>query len=137
MSNKDKSNSFDQLLGSVKPMKTDKIAPYRQKLDPIPHQSIADEHRVMDELLASSDEETSYASGDELKYIKDGYSPRLIKRLRRGDFAIEADLDLHGMFADEAKHNVHGFINECAREGIGTVRIVRSTGAVYVLVKTN
>ena len=81
--------SFDKLVDSVKPIKQDRVAPYREKLDPIPRQRIADEEHVMEELLSSEDEESSFYSGDELKYIKDGYPPRLIKRLRRGDFAIQ------------------------------------------------
>lgn len=123
-----KTESFDSLFGSVKPMKNDRVMPYQKKIDTIPKQRLADEQHVMDELLASTEEESSFFSGDEIKFIRDGYSPRLIKELRRGDYAIEASLDLHGMFSDEAKINVHGFINECAHDGTLTVRIIHGKG---------
>jgi len=129
-SRKDSSNteSFDELFGSVKPIKNDRVDPYQKKLDTTPHQRNANDKFLMDELLNSHDEEASLVSGDEIKYVKSGHSPRLIKQLRRGDFAIQTSLDLHGMFADEAKLNVHGFINECVGDGIETIRIVHGKG---------
>ena len=121
-------NKMDKLLGGVKPLKQDKIAPYRKPLDPTPKQRLLDEQRVLDELLEESDEMVSYESGDELKYLKSGYSPRLIKKLRRGDFAIQDELDLHGLIASEAKRETHGFVNECARDNVRAIRIVHGKG---------
>ena len=134
MSDNDKSNkanpteSFADLMSSTKRLKSDRVAPYRKKIEPIAHQRIADDQRVMEELLESSDEETNFFSGDELKFLRDGYPPHILKKLRRGDYSIQEELDLHGLFADEAKSLVHGFINECARENITAVRIVHGKG---------
>jgi DNA-nicking Smr family endonuclease len=122
------SDSFASMVSSTKILKSDRVAPYRKKIEPIARQRIADDQRVMEELLSSDDEETSFHSGDELKYIRDGYPPRLLKRLRRGDYSIQDELDLHGLFANEAKEHVHGFINECARSNITAVRIIHGKG---------
>ena len=123
------SNTMQSLLGlGVKPLKQDKIAPYRKPLDPTPRQRLLDDERVMQELLDESDETVSYESGDELKFLRSGFSTRLLKKLRRGDYAIQDELDLHGLVTAEAKQQTHGFINECAADGVRAVRIVHGKG---------
>jgi len=118
-----------QLLGQgVRPLKQDKIKPYRKPADTTPRQRLLDNQRVMEELLEESDESASYESGDELKFLRSGHSTRLLKKLRRGDYAIQDELDLHGLIASEAKQDTHAFVNECARENVRAVRIVHGKG---------
>lgn len=112
----------------VKRLKQDRIEPFRRALKPIPRQRMLDNERVMQELLEASDETTSYESGDELKFLRSGYSSRLLKKLRRGDFSIQDELDLHGLVVADAKQETHGFINECARDRVRAVRIVHGKG---------
>lgn len=123
---------MDQLMGgdksSVIRLKQDKVAPYRKPLDPTPRQRQLDDERVMQELLAESDEAASFESGDELQFLRNGYSPRLLKKLRRGDFAIQDELDLHGLVVAEAKAETHAFVNECARDKVRAIRIVHGKG---------
>ena len=120
--------SFTDLMSSTKRLKSDKIPPYRKKIKPIASQKHADEKLVMQELLAEDDETSSFLSGDELTFLRDGYSSQLLKKLRRGHYSIQEELDLHGLYADEAKREVHAFINECAHYNISTVRIVHGKG---------
>jgi len=109
-SENDHSDTMKALLGlGVKPLKQDKVAPYRKPIDPTPRQRLLDNERVMEELLQESDEMVSYESGDELKFLRSGYSTRLLKKLRRGDYAIQDELDLHGLVTGEAKQQTHGF----------------------------
>ena len=122
-------NELAALLGDdVKPLKQDRIQPYRRPLPPTPRQRQLDDERVMQELLEVGDESASFESGDELKFLRDGFNPRLLKKLRRGDFSIRAELDLHGLIASDAKRETHAFINESARERIGAVRIIHGKG---------
>lgn len=128
MNDKKKDVSFKNSLESVQKMPQDRVTPYRPKLSPTPTQRLADDARVMEELLAESDEASSFHSGDELKYLKQGYPPQLLRRLRRGEFSIQEELDLHGLIAQEAKPAVHSFINEAANTGISAIRIVHGKG---------
>ena len=125
---KDDDSMAKLLQMGVKPIKQDKVEPYRRQLEPIPNQRLMDDQRVMDELLAESDETFSFESGDELKFLRSGYSTRLLKKLRRGDYAIQDELDLHGLIAGEAKRETHGFVNECARDNVRAIRIVHGKG---------
>jgi len=123
-----KDNSFADLVSSTKRMKSDKVAPYRKKIAPVASQRQADDLQVMHELLSSDDEYSSYFSGDELTFLRDGYPRKILKQLRRGEYSIQEELDLHGLFLDEAKEHVHSFVNECARHHISAVRIVHGKG---------
>lgn len=125
----DHDDSMSKLIGlGVKPIKQDKIEPYRKPIDSTPRQRLLDEKRVMEELLSESDETLSFESGDELKFLRTGYSTRLLKKLRRGDYAIQDEIDLHGMIAGEAKRETHAFVNECARDNVRAIRIVHGKG---------
>ena len=125
-------NNMHTLLGlereGFKRLKQDKIKPYRPPVKPHARQRQLDDQRVMQELLEESDELTSYESGDELKFLRNGFSSRLLKKLRRGDYSIQDELDLHGLIVAEAKQETHGFINECARDRVRAVRIVHGKG---------
>lgn len=122
-------NSMARLLGlGVKPLKQDKIAPYRKPGDTTPRQRLLDDQRVMNELLEESDESASFESGDELKFLRSGFSSRLLKKLRRGDYAIQDELDLHGLVAGEAKQETHGFVNQSAKDNVRAIRIVHGKG---------
>jgi DNA-nicking Smr family endonuclease len=57
-----------------------------------------------------------------------GLDPRLVRRLRRGDFAWQAYLDLHGMTAVPAHDAVEAFIIESARAGYRCVLVVHGRG---------
>jgi len=126
--NKTKNNSFANLMSSTKRMHSDKVAPFRKKIPAVANQRRLDDQQVMDELLADDDESSSFFSGDELTFLRDGYPKNILRKLRRGEYAIQEELDLHGMIVDEAKQQVHAFINECARFNISAVRIVHGKG---------
>ncbi len=46
-----------------------------------------------------------------------GLDPRLVTRLRRGEFAVQAHIDLHGMIQADAKVALEGFIVELGAQG--------------------
>jgi DNA-nicking Smr family endonuclease len=57
-----------------------------------------------------------------------GLDPRLVRRLRRGDFAWQAHLDLHGLTAAAARAEVEGFLLRAVRAGYRCVLIVHGRG---------
>ena len=54
--------------------------------------------------------------------------PRLIVRLRRGEFAFEAYLDMHGMTQPDAHEELARFLRESIRQGRRTVLVVHGKG---------
>jgi DNA-nicking Smr family endonuclease len=57
-----------------------------------------------------------------------GLDPRLVRRLRRGDFAWQAHLDLHGMTAAVARDAVEQFVVKGVRDGLRCLLIVHGRG---------
>lgn len=57
-----------------------------------------------------------------------GIDPRLVTRLRRGEFATQAHLDLHGMTQAAAREALSSFIVESVRSGLRSVLVVHGRG---------
>ena len=57
-----------------------------------------------------------------------GLDPRLISRLRRGEFAMQDHIDLHGMIQLDAKLALQEFILKSVRKGMRTVLVVHGRG---------
>jgi DNA-nicking Smr family endonuclease len=74
---------------------------------------------------------TAFDIADTREYVEGavvGLDPRLLRRLRRGDFAWQAFLDLHGMTAERARSEVDSFLAEAVRTGHRCVLIVHGRG---------
>ncbi|MBE3602354.1 Smr/MutS family protein [bacterium] len=57
-----------------------------------------------------------------------GLDPRLVSQLRRGEFSIQAHLDLHGMTQPDAREALTAFIVESVRKGRRAVLVVHGRG---------
>ena len=57
-----------------------------------------------------------------------GLDPRLVTQLRRGEFAVQAHIDLHGMIQADAKLALEEFIVNSVRKGLRTVLVVHGRG---------
>jgi DNA-nicking Smr family endonuclease len=57
-----------------------------------------------------------------------GLDPRLLRRLRNGEFAFQAHLDLHGMTSEEARRAVERFLTQAYQSGKRCVLIVHGRG---------
>lgn len=63
-----------------------------------------------------------------LEFLAPGIDRRLLKKLRRGDYALQGHVDLHGQTRDEARAAVERFIDRSRREGKRCVLIVHGRG---------
>jgi DNA-nicking Smr family endonuclease len=52
----------------------------------------------------------------------------VFRKLRLGQYPIEARLDLHRMTVEEARREVFAFINDCVRYGLRSVIILHGKG---------
>lgn len=96
---------------------------------PIPRSLFLDERQVIHESLHDPirwDEATE--NGDEASFIRPGLSRQTLRRLRRGDWIAQAELDLHGLTKVEAKRELADFLHECKRRGTRCVRIIHGKG---------
>jgi DNA-nicking Smr family endonuclease len=67
-------------------------------------------------------------TGEELLYLRDGHTPDILRKLRKGKWVVQAHVDLHGLISDEARLLVSNFISDCKKRGLRCVRIVHGKG---------
>lgn len=100
---------------------------------PIPRQRKRDEAAALHESLYGSGAnepliDLYLEGGDEAAWTRPGVQQGVLRDLRRGRWAIQAHLDLHGHTRDEARLAIHQFIAECQVLGKRCVRIVHGKG---------
>jgi DNA-nicking Smr family endonuclease len=121
---------FRRSIGDVKPLATrDRISHSPAPPPPVAHQRQADEAAALQESL--SDEfsiETLLESDEALSYARPGIGSDVLRKLRRGHWVIQSQLDLHGMRTDEAREALGEFLREAGKRGLRCVRIVHGKG---------
>ena len=128
-SDNDEIDLFLDAVKDVRPLQNDRVVHPPQKPKPITKQFIRDEQQALadslsDHFIPTHERET----GEELLYLRDGHSPDILSKLRRGHWVVQAAIDLHGLFSDEARLYVSTFISDCKNRGIRCVRIVHGKG---------
>ena len=124
---------FADLLDNVKPLhdqhnnradtQTPKIKP-----EPIPKQSIKDEKRVLQESIEVSYEVEDMQPGDVLSFCRSGIQNNIFKKLKKGQFNVGAELDLHGHTRPETQVALARFIQVSRENNIRCVRIIHGKG---------
>lgn len=117
---------FRDAIGPVRAIasEADPRAQTRPVPAPEPRQSQADERQVLAELLTQDEVLVGLSSGDALSHLQDGYPPKLLRQLRRGQFVIEDELDLHHLRLHEARLLLSQFLADCRKCGRRCVRII-------------
>ncbi len=121
---------FARAVGPVKPL-PDKGTAW---LPPEPPAPIAlqlqlDEEAVLREALSDQLDVSTLLDTDEaLSYRRPGIGTDVIRKLRKGDWSIQRELDLHGLRRDDAREALGHFIREAHRQGVRCVRVVHGKG---------
>jgi DNA-nicking Smr family endonuclease len=103
--------------------------PARPRPAPLPRQTRRDERAALAESLTRPlTVDDALDSGEELVYARDGVGRDVLRKLRRGHWVIEDELDLHGMNRLQAAVAVAEFLRRCLRRRMGCVRIIHGKG---------
>ena len=121
---------FHASVSDVTPLRRPPKAVHEpQRPRPIPAQRLRDNRETLRESLSDQLPWDSGAeAGDELAYARNGIGAHTLRRLRRGHWAIQAELDLHGLTVDEARGLLVDFLNQSVRRGLRCVRIIHGKG---------
>ena len=109
-------------------------APPRHMRTPAPEpvvavQSLLDDHAALRESRdALLDADSAPETGEEAVFLRDGLSRQVLRKLRRGHWVVQDELDLHGMTRPEAREAVAAFIRDAVRRARRCVRIVHGKG---------
>lgn len=121
---------FARTVGSVQALRPhDRVMPMRPLVEPVAWQRQKDEQAVMQEALSDDFDVESLLDTDEnLSYRRDGLGWDVIKKLRRGHWSLQGQIDLHGLRTDEARLALGHFLRDAHRLGWRCVRVVHGKG---------
>ncbi len=119
---------FRQAVGEVKRLRDDRVEPTAKAPAPYPKSTRTDEEQVLDDALYGPLEPSELDTGEELYYHRDGIQHGVLRKLRRGQYRISAQLDLHGMNVTAARSAFTRFLREAKRDHLSCVRIIHGKG---------
>jgi DNA-nicking Smr family endonuclease len=133
------SDEFRRAVADVRPLKrARRVALKGPAPAPVPHQRRRDEAAALAESLSgplTADE--ALETGEALSYLREGMARETLRKLRRGHWAIQDGVDLHGLTRDQAAAIVADFLAHCLARGLRCVRIVHGKGLGILKAKLN
>lgn len=125
---------FARAIGPVRALPARHLPGQRANLNPVQPAPIAvqqqlDEQRVMAEALSDEfDVESLLDTDAALSFRRPGLGPEVVRKLRRGGWSIQGQLDLHGLRREEARESLSQFIKDAHKTGWRCVRVVHGKG---------
>lgn len=126
----DDTSAFFQEVKDVAPIRAkQRVAPRPNRPPPVPVQSTKDERDALaDSLSDEVADEIRLEIGEELSWRRDGIPHDTLRRLRRGEWALQDQVDLHGLTVEEARSLLASFLNASVKRGLRCIRIVHGKG---------
>ena len=124
-------NLFAHTVGPVQPLRKPGHAPPLPRARPqaVARQRIKDEAAVLRESISDEfDVESLLDTDDGLSFRRADIGVEVVRKLRRGVWATQAQLDLHGLRRDAAREALAAFLREAARGGLRCVRVIHGKG---------
>lgn len=120
---------FRKAMSGAKPLKTDGRVPVSHpKPKPRARFRRADESAALAESLEDDIDTIEHHSGAALRFHRQHVGRRTLRKLTRGGYSVQAEIDLHGMTLAEAKPRLRDFIQYSAEQGHLCVRVVHGKG---------
>jgi DNA-nicking Smr family endonuclease len=124
----DDNTLFRHATADVRRLDQDRIAPHRRRRAPVPEQTLADARAVLGELLTETAVALDVETGEELCYARPGVQRATLRKLRRGQYVVQAELDLHGYTVPEAHGRLGAFLRDAHDRGWRCVRVIHGKG---------
>ncbi|HQS33442.1 Smr/MutS family protein [Polaromonas sp.] len=125
---------FSRAVGQVLALPVKHRPGHRAHLPLVPPAPIAVQHQLDEEAVmreAISDEfdvESLLDTDDALSFRRPGMGPDVTRKLRRGGWSIQGQIDLHGLRREEARDALSQFIKDAHKTGWRCVRVVHGKG---------
>jgi len=125
---------FVRAAGNVQPLAEHRARHQRVQLPteqppPIAIQQQLDDVRVLREAISDEfDATTLLDTDDALSFRRPGVGIDVTRKLRKGAWSIQGEIDLHGLRRDEAREALGEFLRESLKRGWRCVRVVHGKG---------
>ncbi|MCL7714155.1 Smr/MutS family protein [Stenotrophomonas mori] len=125
----DDSALFRAAIGAVTPLrKVDAPAPARPRPRPRARMAEQDEAQALGEFARLLRTDTPLEAGDVASHRRDTLPARLFQRLKRGQYSVQDELDLHGASVLQAERLLRDFLLDARAHEHGCVRIIHGKG---------
>ncbi len=123
-------NLFARTAGPVMPLRSgERVLLQGDPPQPVPVQQQLDDQRVLLESLSDEfDASTLLEVDDALSFRRPGVGTDVTRKLRRGQWSIQREIDLHGLRREDAREALAAFLRAAHRQGLRCVRVVHGKG---------
>ena len=121
---------FATAVGAVVPLKKSATPALARARPPaIARQRQRDEAAALAESISDAfDAESLLETDDALSFRRRGIGLDVVRKLRRGVWVIQDEIDLHGLRSNAARERVAEFVRDSARAGLRCIRVVHGKG---------
>jgi DNA-nicking Smr family endonuclease len=127
MSDEDQ-RAFREAMSGVRPLPVRERPPAAPAPRPVARFARAEQQQVLHESLLPPADPAALDTGEELAFRRPWLREDVLKRLRRGQYAVAAETDLHGLGRHAAHEALRTFIAECVARRLGCVRVIHGKG---------
>jgi DNA-nicking Smr family endonuclease len=125
----DDADLFRASMADVTPLERSRNVEHKPALPrPVPAHRMLDDRAALKDSLSDHLPGYGAETGDELAYTRNGIGPQTLKKLRRGHWVTQDELDLHGLTVAEARELLVEFLDSCVRRGLRCVRVIHGKG---------
>jgi DNA-nicking Smr family endonuclease len=123
----DPNELFRHATRGVKPLRAPQPPPAPR---PRPHALFtrADRQAVLQESLADVTDPALLETGDEISFRRTGIPETTLRKLRRGHFHVDAEIDLHGLTSPQARVVLRDFLSAQIAHRARCVRVIHGKG---------
>ena len=121
---------FKRAVGFVKPITVNpRVSLKNEPTPPIATQQIKDDQSALRESLSDEFDVASLLDTDDaLSFRRPGIGTDITKKLRKGDWSVQAQVDLHGLRREEAREHLSAFLKESIKSGLRCIRVIHGKG---------
>ena len=119
---------FRQTVGTVKPLGHDRIVAAPRRRAGRARLTKAERLAALEESPTVAQADALAISGETLSHRRPGVPESVLRKLRRRDYGIEGEIDLHGLTVAQAKRVLHVFLAGALARHAVCVRIIHGKG---------
>ena len=121
------SDLFRQTIGKVRPVNNDKIL-LNTEHKPKPYPKKMTSPLTCPLTLSTEYDLDKVGLEDSLSYTAPGLQTAVLKKLRKGFFGLDAEIDLHGLTSNSAQQQLLQFLHDCTYNGCRCIHIIHGKG---------
>lgn len=126
--NNEDARLFREAVQNVKPLSSDQRTAHSDKPSHRVRYPRRPRSASVDDIPISGPGHTPVERDEELSFRRPGVQTTVLRKLRRGDFGVQAEIDLHGLTGDQAVRALQHFLNAVVFRHARCVRVIHGKG---------